>query len=97
MLFLVDSYVPVVGNDFLILRQYCLLDNPPRFSVGRKSNIPAGAIAQFPSGKRDKKTRGIFDDLDVMHQKAIVETNGSIGSDEFLVGWTDSDFRDLHV
>ena len=44
-----------------------------------------------------KKTCRGFDDSDVIDHKAIVETNGSIGSDEFLVGWTDSDFRDLHV
>jgi hypothetical protein len=39
----------------------------------------------------------IFDDPDVMDQKTIVEANGSIRFDEILVGWTDSNFRDLHV
>jgi hypothetical protein len=34
---------------------------------------------------------------DVVDQKAIVEANGSIGFDQFLVGWADSNFRDLHV
>jgi hypothetical protein len=29
-------------------------------------------------------------------QEAIVEANGSIGFDEFIVDWTDSNFRDLH-
>jgi hypothetical protein len=33
---------------------------------------------------------------DVVDQKAIVEANGSIGFDQFLVGWADSNFRDLH-
>src|SRR5262245_18433971 len=32
-----------------------------------------------------------------MDQKAIVEANGSIGFDELLAGWTDSNFRDLHL
>jgi hypothetical protein len=35
--------------------------------------------------------------LDVMDQKEIVETNESIGFDKILVGWTDSNFRDLHL
>jgi hypothetical protein len=35
--------------------------------------------------------------LDVMDQKEIVETNESIDFDKILVGWTDSNFRDLHL
>ena len=34
---------------------------------------------------------------DVIDQKAIVEANARIGFDQILVGWTDSNFRDLHV
>jgi len=44
-----------------------------------------------------KRPVGTFDDPDVMDQKAIVEANGSVGFNEFLVNWTDSNFRDLHV
>jgi hypothetical protein len=33
---------------------------------------------------------------DVMDQKAIVEANGGIRFDQILVGWTDSNFRNLH-
>jgi len=44
-----------------------------------------------------KRPVGAYDDSDVIDRKAIVEANGSIGSDGFLVGWTDSDFRDFHV
>jgi hypothetical protein len=44
-----------------------------------------------------KRSSGTFDNPDVMDQKAIVEGNGSIGFDEFLVGWTDSNFRNLNV
>jgi hypothetical protein len=39
-----------------------------------------------PIGKRDEKTSGTFDDPDVMDQKAMIEANGSIAFDEFLVG-----------
>ena len=35
------------ANDLLVLRQYRLLDHPSRFSVGGKSNIPIGAVAQL--------------------------------------------------
>jgi hypothetical protein len=73
-----------------------LLDHIPRFSVGRTGNIPLTALALRPIG-RDEKTSGTFDDPDIMDQKAIVETNGSIGFDQLFVGWTDSNFRDLHL
>jgi hypothetical protein len=40
-----------LGNDFLILRQYSLLDHVPRFSVNRKCNIPLTALALRPIWK----------------------------------------------
>jgi hypothetical protein len=74
-----------------------LLDHIPRFSVDRKSNIPLTALACVLLGNEMKRSSGTFDNPDVMDQKAIVEGNGSIGFDEFLVGWTDSNFRNLNV
>src|SRR5215510_4946359 len=38
-------------NDLLVLGQYGFLDHPSRFSVGRKSNIPIGAVVQLLGGK----------------------------------------------
>jgi hypothetical protein len=73
------------------------LDHVPRFSVDRKCNIAFTALAFRPIRKGDEKTTGTFDDPDFMDQKAIVEANGSIGFDELLVGWTDSNFRNLNV
>jgi hypothetical protein len=39
------------GNDFLVLRQYRLLDHVPSFSVNRKCNIVLTALARRPVRK----------------------------------------------
>jgi hypothetical protein len=35
------------ADDFLVLGQYGLLDHHSRLSIGRKSNIPVGAVPQL--------------------------------------------------
>jgi hypothetical protein len=51
LLFCVDFSV-ALGNDLLVLRQYSLLDHIPRFSIGRKSNIPIGPFASWQEMRR---------------------------------------------
>jgi hypothetical protein len=41
--------------------------------------------------------RAAFNDFDIRDHKAVVEDNSRIGSEHILVGWIDSNFRDLHV
>jgi hypothetical protein len=50
----------------------------------------------FLAGNEMKRPVGPLNDPDVVDQKTIVEANARIRFDQIFIGWTDSNFRDLH-
>jgi hypothetical protein len=70
-----------IGNRFLVLRQYGLLDHVSRFSVDRISKLPMGAVSLLLARKRDEKSPGAVHDSDLPDHKTVVEDNAHVGSD----------------
>ena len=89
--------VPAFANGFLVLCQYGLLDLFSGLIIRRISHVPIGAVALLPTRHRDEKSGSAFDDSDFANHKTVVEGDYHIGFDYLLVGWIDSNFRNLHA